>query len=420
MTKSARPLEGIRVLEMGRLIAAPFCAQILGDLGADVIKLERTGPGDDVRTYGPPFLPDDDLPGAASSFYLSYNRNKRSVAVDFSQPEGAELIRSLASKCDVFIENFKVGGLKKYGLDEEGLRKVNPELIYLSVSGFGQHGPYAARPATDVAVQGMSGLMSITGEPDGPPSKVGVSVVDMVTGLYGVIAIISALYRKVAAKEGGSWAAVSLLDCGMSLMGSPAITQHLTGVTPMRAGNLAAGNAPSGLYPCRNGEVLIQAGKDADFAKLCRVLGLESLIEDPRFARKAQRVVNCDALNAILTEAMAKWDRNDFYNALIEGGIICAPVNDMQQALSDPQVLANGIEVPGGHPDDPSLKLITSPLRFDGEAPPILRHPPRLGEHTAEVLGELLDMAPAEIAALADKGVVGLLKARGKALSPAT
>jgi crotonobetainyl-CoA:carnitine CoA-transferase CaiB-like acyl-CoA transferase len=410
MNNRARPLEGIRVLEMGRLIAAPFCAQILGDLGADVIKLERAGPGD---------LGNDDSPGAASVFYLSYNRNKRSVAVDFSKPEGADLIRSLAAKSDVFIENFKVGGLKKYGLDEAGLRAVNPELIYLSVSGFGQGGPYASRPATDVAVQGMSGLMSITGEPDGPPSKVGVSIIDMVTGLYGVIAIVSALYRKMATKDPGSWAAVSLLDCGMSLMGAPAITQYLTGVAPLRAGNLAAGNAPSGLYPCRNGELLLQAGKDADFVKLCRVLGLEALATDPRFERKSARVVNCDELNAILIESMSRWDRDDLYNALIEGGLIVAPVNNMDQALADPQVNHNGNEVIAGHPEDAGLKLITSPIRFDGETPPLVRYPPRVGEHTAEVLKELLGMAPTQIEALAERGVVELMKTRGKALSTA-
>ena len=263
MEKRAAPLAGVRVLELGRLIAAPYCGQILGDLGADVIKIERVGAGDDIRGYGPPFLLDDDTPGGASSAYLAYNRNKRSVAIDFSRPEGADLVRKLAAKSDVFIENYRVGALKKYGLDEASIRGLREKIIYLSVSGFGQYGPYAGRPATDVAVQGMSGLMSLTGAADGPPSKVGVPIADMVTGLYGTIAVLSSLYQVAKTGGIGNWAGVSLFDCTMSIMETPAVWSQLCDAPPARIGNEAHGSAPSGVFACRDGDVLLHAITDA-------------------------------------------------------------------------------------------------------------------------------------------------------------
>jgi crotonobetainyl-CoA:carnitine CoA-transferase CaiB-like acyl-CoA transferase len=270
MSKNEGPLAGVRVLEMGRLIAAPFCGQVLGDLGADVIKIERVGGGDDIRGYGPPFLGGKEGPGSASAFYLNFNRNKRSIQIDFGKPEGADLIRRLVAESDVFIENFKVGGLKKYGLDEASLRKVREDLVYLSVSGFGQTGPYITRPATDVIVQGMSGLMSVTGEADGAPNRVGVPVVDMMTGLYAAVSAVSSLYGRAKGARNGDWSRVSLLDCGMAMMGSQAVILAMTGEPPLRMGNDGQGSAPSGLFACRNGEILIQAGKDPDRSPLCR------------------------------------------------------------------------------------------------------------------------------------------------------
>ena len=408
MASRAAPLSGIRVLEMGRLIAAPFCAQVLGDLGAEVIKVERVGAGDDIRTYGPPFLQDDDAPGGASSYFLAYNRNKRSIAVDFSRPEGAKLIRELAAKSDVFIENYKVGSLKRYGLDADSVRQLNPDIVYLSVSGFGQDGPYASRPATDVALQGMSGLMSMTGEADGAPQKVGVSIVDLVTGLYGAVAIISSLYSSAKARERGDWVGVSLLDCAMSLMGSAAIWSQLDGEPPLRSGNEGLGSYPSGLFPCVGGEILIQAGKDADFVRLCGVLGLQPLASDPRFDRRAMRVNNVEQLRPILVEAIGRWDRTALYTALVEAGIICGPVNDIAQAIADPQVVSNGLQQLAGHPDNPDLFLLGSPIRFGAGSMEIQRYPPRVGEHTAEILTDLLNVSPADIAELARLGVVSL------------
>jgi crotonobetainyl-CoA:carnitine CoA-transferase CaiB-like acyl-CoA transferase len=407
MDKQTAPLAGIRVLELGRLIAAPFCGQILGDLGADVIKVERAGAGDDIRGYGPPFLLNDASPGGASSSYLAFNRNKRSIAIDFSSPDGAELVRSLAAKCDVLIENYKVGSLKKYGLDEATIRGLYPNIIYLSVSGFGQKGPYAGRPATDVAVQGMSGIMSVTGEADRQPMKVGVPIADMTTGLYGAVAIISALYQSAKAGVPGRWIGVSLLDAAMTLLGIPASASHMTGEPQIRSGNDGVGNAPSGVFACRDGEVLLQAGKDPDFVKLCRVLGLESVTQDPRFALRPNRVANYEQLRPVLNAAIAKWSRQDLYNAMVEAGIICGPINTIDQAFEDPQVVTNGTYQPAGHPDDPNLKLITSPIRYSDAVPGIRRYPPRMGEHTAEILREVLAMTPDAIAALGKKKIIG-------------
>jgi crotonobetainyl-CoA:carnitine CoA-transferase CaiB-like acyl-CoA transferase len=408
MSKSGGPLAGVRVLELGRLIAAPFCGQILGDLGADVIKIERVGSGDDIRGYGPPFLGGKEGAGSASAFYLNFNRNKRSIAIDFGKPEGVELIRRLAAECDVFIENFKVGGLVKYGLDEVSLRKVREDIVYLSVSGFGQSGPYCSRPATDVVVQGMSGLMSVTGEADGPPNRVGVPIVDMFTGLYSAVSVVSALLAREKGDRNGDWARVSLLECGMAMMGSQAIIAAMSGEVPLRTGNDGQGSAPSGLFSCLNGAVLIQAGKDPDFVKLCRVLDLAYLLEDERFAQRARRVENYGDLQPILVEAIAKWDRQTLYDALVEVGVICGPVTTIADALADPQVMANRVEVPAGHPDDPSLKLIGSPIRYGDEIDPVRRYPPRMGEHSAEVLSELLGMDGAEIAALAGQRAIQL------------
>jgi crotonobetainyl-CoA:carnitine CoA-transferase CaiB-like acyl-CoA transferase len=408
MSKSGGPLQGIRVLELGRLIAAPFCGQILGDLGADVIKIERYGAGDDIRGYGPPFLGGREGAGSASAFYLNFNRNKRSIAIDFGKPEGAELIRRLVAESDVFIENFKVGGLAKYGLDEASLRKVREDLVYLSVSGFGQSGPYITRPATDVIVQGMCGLMSVTGEADGPPNRVGVPVVDMMTGLYSAVSVVSALYGRAKGTRNGDWARVSLLDSGMALMGSQAIIAALSGEPPLRMGNDGQGSAPSGLFRCKNGEILIQAGKDPDFAKLCKVLGTDHLLADDRFAQRARRVENYHILQPMLIAVIADRDRQELYDRLVEVGVICGPVTDVAEALLDPQVVANKVEVSAGHPDDPTLNLIASPIRYTDEATPVDRYPPRMGEHGREVLQEVLGMDDAQLAALAASGAVAI------------
>jgi crotonobetainyl-CoA:carnitine CoA-transferase CaiB-like acyl-CoA transferase len=404
----AGPLAGVRVLEMGRLIAAPFCAQVLGDLGADVIKIERAGLGDDVRGYGPPFLNGQSVAGA-SAYYLAMNRNKRSVAIDFSQPEGAELIRRLAATSDVFIENFKVGSLKKYGLDEASIRKLREDIVYLSVSGFGASGPYAHRPATDVVVQGMSGFMSVTGDPDGPPQKAGIPVADIVTGLYSAVGVISLLYEKQKTGRQGGWVGVSLLDSALAAMSTAATWSYLSGRPYMRAGNDAPESVPSGVFKCRDGEVLIQASKDPDFLKLCKVLGIEHVAQDPRFTTRAQRIANIVDMKRELDAAIGQWDRVALYNALVDVGVICGPINTVLDALQDPQVVANGVLKPALHPEDPNLQLVSSPIRFDDGAPGIRRHPPRVGEHTASVLEDLLGLDADSIADLERKKIISLM-----------
>jgi crotonobetainyl-CoA:carnitine CoA-transferase CaiB-like acyl-CoA transferase len=402
----AKPLAGIRVLELGRLIAAPFCGQILGDLGADVIKVERAGTGDDVRGYGPPFLPDKQN-GQSSVYYLAFNRNKRSIAIDFAKPGGADLIRNLAGMSDVFIENFKVGSLARYGLDEASLRAANPDLIYLSVSGFGQNGPYATRPATDVIIQGMTGLMNETGDPEASPNKVGVPIADMVTGLYGALTVVSSLLAAERSGRKGSWSGVSLLDCCMAVMGSSVVWNQLSGSPPMRSGNEAQGSSPSGIFTCSDGDVLLQAGKDADFVKLCQLLKLDALIDDPKFRRRDLRVQHNEELRGILAATLSQWSREEFFSQGARAGIICGPINRIDQALADPQVVVNEIAQSAGHPDEPGLHLVGSPMRF-GESEPVAigRHPPRLGEHTFEVLREMLDLSENAIDRLAAERVI--------------
>lgn len=409
MGKHEGPLAGVRVLEMGRLVAGPYCGQILADLGADVIKVERVGSGDDVRGYGPPFLNGQEGLGSASVYYLAFNRNKRSIAIDFSRPEGAKLIRCLAAQCDALIENFKVGSLNRFELDSASIHKVNPEIVYLSVSGFGQDGPYANRPATDVVIQGMSGFMSINGAADGPPFRSGIPVIDMMTGLYCSTAVVSALYARGKGRGGTfTWPKVALLDAGLAAMNPALVTHELTGNPLLRNGNDGQGSSPSGLFACKNGEILIQAGKDPDFVKLCEVLGLEELIEDDRFARRARRVENHAEIMRITAQAIAPWERTKLYEALVATGIICGPVNRIDQALEDPQVRSNGIRQPARHPKAPHLHLAGSPIRFGDAIEPIRRAPPELGEHSAEILRELLGMDNAECDVLAKKGVIQL------------
>jgi crotonobetainyl-CoA:carnitine CoA-transferase CaiB-like acyl-CoA transferase len=415
MRSAEGPLAGVRVLEMGRLVAAPFCGQNLADLGADVIKVERVGTGDDARGYGPPFLDDDEGMGKASVYYLAFNRNKRSIAIDFASLEGAELIRKLAAKCDVMIENYKVGSLRKYGLDEQSIHAVNPDIVYLSVSGFGQSGPYAHRPATDVVIQGMAGFMSINGAADGPPFRSGIPVMDIMTGLYCTTAVVSALFARGKGSGGPfTWPKVALLDTGIAAMNPAMVTYELTGRPLMRQGNEGQGSSPSGLFACKDGEILLQAGKDADFAKLCRILDCEDLVEEEQFSSLARRVENHAQIMAIIAGKIARRERAELYEALVASGIICGPVNRIDEALDDPQVRASGIRQNAGHARAAGLHLAGSPIRFSEDIDPIRRPPPGLGEHTAEILGELLGMDDAQSADLAGKGVIQQCRRSGQ------
>jgi crotonobetainyl-CoA:carnitine CoA-transferase CaiB-like acyl-CoA transferase len=332
------------------------------------------------------------------------------VAIDFSQPEGAELIKRLAATSDVFIENFKVGSLKKYGLDEPGIRKLREDIVYLSVSGFGAGGPYAQRPATDVVAQGLSGFMSITGDPDGPPQKAGIPVADIITGLYSAIGVISSLYQKEKTGRQGGWVGVSLLDSALAAVGTAATWSYLAGRPYMRAGNDAPESVPSGLFKCHDGDILIQASKDADFVKLCKVLKIERIATDPRFATRPQRIANLADLKRELNAEIIKWDRAALYGALVDVGVISGPINTVVEAMTDPQVIANGVMKPALHPEDPNMRLVSSPIRFDDGAPAIRLYPPRVGEHTASVLGDVLGLGADQIAELERKKIISLME----------
>lgn len=405
MQKFGKPLAGVRVLELGRLVAAPFAGQILGDLGADVVKVEHPN-GDEYRRYGPSFLHDlEGEPTQLSSGFISNNRNKRSIAVDFAMDDGARIIRRLAGCADIFIENFKVGGLMKFGLDKESLRKLHPNLIYLSVTGFGQDGPFVDRPATDGAIQAMSGLQSLTGEPEGPPQRVGALVVDMMTGLYSVIAAVAALrYRDTVGR--GQHIDMALLDCAMTSVATQVAEFRLSGVSPHRQGNSQPGSVPAQSYRCQDGYVQIQAAFDTHFARLCTCFGMPELAQDPRFAGRQGRAQNKSALNDILEPEFARRTTGQVFDLLASAGVICAPASDIPAALENPQAVARGLEmrfdVPGRH----QIPHIASPLRFSESRVTYDRPPPDVGEHTDDVLLDWLGLEQAEIADLRSRRTV--------------
>jgi crotonobetainyl-CoA:carnitine CoA-transferase CaiB-like acyl-CoA transferase len=387
------PLAGIRVLELGRLFAAPMCGQILGDLGADVVKVERKGRGDEFRAYGPGFLSDaDGVKSRESGAFLSVNRNKRGIAVDFEDPQDLATIHALAARADVFIENFKVGSLEKHGLDESAVRAANPDVIYLSVTGFGQTGPYAKRPGTDGCFQAMSGLQSLTGQPDGPPEKVGMVIVDFLTGLYGAISVLAALRRREVQGQDGEHIDLALLDCAVSALSYRAIEYRLTGKTPQRFGNGQPGAAPSQVYRCADGQLFLQAAVDEHFIRFCKALGLPDLSQDPRFDGRPGRVRNLADLNAIIEPILAAMPVAVAYAKLVAAGVICAPVNSIPDAFADPQVRHRDMLLDMPHALGVAAPLLGSPIRF-GKQPIKHRYaPPMMDQHRAEIVKDWLNV----------------------------
>lgn len=382
------PLKGIRVIELARILAGPWAGQMLADLGADVIKVENPDGGDDTRKWGPPFVKGSDGENLSAAYYHSCNRGKRSVAIDFSTPEGAETVRRLAATADVLIENFKFGGLKKYGLDYASLAKVNPRLVYCSITGFGQDGPYAPRAGYDFIVQGMSGLMSITGPEGGEPQKVGVAVSDIFTGLQAVIAIQAALRHAEKTGE-GQHVDMALFDSQIAVLANQNLNYLVSGVPPRQIGNAHPNIAPYEVLPVRDGHVILAVGNEGQFGKLCRIVGLEALPADPRFANNAARVENRVALRAALTGALAGLERDALLAELETAGVPASPINDIGQAFEDPQAIARGmrIDLDDGHGN--SLPGVRSPMVLSKTPLSYHRPSPRLGEHTAEVLAEL-------------------------------
>ena len=406
-----QPLSHIRVLDMSRILAGPWAAQTLADLGAEVIKIERPGTGDDTRTWGPPFIKDTDgNETEESAYFLSTNRGKKSVALDISKPEGQEVLRKLAAKSDILIENYKVGGLASYGLGYDDLKKINPGLIYCSITGFGQTGPFSSRAGYDFLIQAMGGLMSVTGEPDGKPGagpqKAGVALTDILTGLYTNIAALSALARREKTGE-GCHVDMALLDVTTATMANQALNFLVTGNSPTRMGNAHPNIVPYEAFEASDMYLIIAVGNDGQFARYVEVAGQPELASDERFATNAARVDNRDVLIPIIKDFMKQKTGQEWIDALEKVGVPCGPLNNMEQVFAHPQVQARGMQMELDHPLAGTVPQVASPIKYTGEELEYQGAPPTLGQHSDHVLSDVLEMSKDEIAGLRDAGVLG-------------
>jgi crotonobetainyl-CoA:carnitine CoA-transferase CaiB-like acyl-CoA transferase len=383
------PLSGTKVLELARILAGPWVGQLLADLGADVVKVERTDKGDDTRQWGPPFIAGNGQADLGAAYFHSCNRGKRCITADFERLDGQDLVRRLARHADVLVENFKVGGLAKYRLDYASLRSINPRLIYCSITGFGQTGPYAPRAGYDFLIQGMGGVMSLTGDPDGPPMKTGVAIADILTGLYAANGIQAALLRRHRTGEGG-FIDCALLDAQVAALGYQAVNYLVSGQEPRRLGNGHPNIVPYDVFPVRDGNIIIATGNDGQFYKLCDVLRAPELAQDARFTRSADRVSNRLALSAALGALTIDFARAELLAKLEEAAIPAGPINSVSEALADPQVQARQIQLTLAHPSAKggSTPGLRSPIILDGEPAASLRPAPGLGEHTLEILSD--------------------------------
>lgn len=382
------PLKGVRVIELARILAGPWAGQLLADLGADVIKVESPDGGDDTRKWGPPFVMSHDGENLSAAYYHSCNRGKRSIAIDFSTPEGAETVCRLVATSDVLIENFKIGGLKKYGLDYESLREINPRLIYCSITGFGQDGPYAPRAGYDFIIQGMAGMMSITGEAGREPQKAGVAVSDIFTGLYSVIAIQAALRHAETTGE-GQHIDMALYDTQISALGNQNLNYLVSGKSPVQMGNAHMNIAPYEVVPVKDGHIILAIGNDGQFAKFCAAIGLDDLPSNPDFATNPARVANRAKLREHIIEALKTLDRDPLLAKLEAASVPASPINTIGQMFADPQTIARGmrLDLDDGHGN--LLPSVRAPMVMS-RTPLVYERPsPRLGEHTEEILAEL-------------------------------
>ncbi|TPJ56597.1 CaiB/BaiF CoA-transferase family protein [Mesorhizobium sp. B2-7-1] len=382
------PLKGIRVIELARILAGPWAGQLLADLGADVVKVESPDGGDDTRKWGPPFVMSHDGENLSAAYYHSCNRGKRSIAVDFSKPEGAETLRKLVATADVLIENFKLGGLKKYGLDYESLKAINPRLVYCSITGFGQDGPYAPRAGYDFIIQAMAGMMSITGEPGREPQKAGVAISDLFTGLYSVVAIQAAL-RHVEMTGEGQHIDMALFDSQIAALGNQNLNYLVSGKSPVQMGNAHMNIAPYEVLPVRDGHIILAVGNDGQFGKFCAAVGLTDLPANPDFATNPARVANRVRLRETIVATLAALDRDPLLAKLEAAGVPASPINTIGQMFADPQTIARGmrLDLDDGHGNH--LPSVRAPMVMSGTPLVYERPSPRLGEHTDEILAEL-------------------------------
>jgi crotonobetainyl-CoA:carnitine CoA-transferase CaiB-like acyl-CoA transferase len=402
------PLDGIRIFDLSRILAGPTCTQLLGDLGADVIKIERPGAGDDTRKWGPPYVKTKEgKDSQESAYYLSSNRNKRSLAIDISQAAGQDLAKRLIARCDIMVENFKVGDMAKYGLAYDDLKQDNPGLIYCSITGFGQTGPYAPRAGYDMLAQGLGGIMSVTGQADGPPLKVGVGIADIMCGMYATTAILAALHHRDRTGQ-GQYIDLSLLDTQVAWLANVGLNYLTSGKVPERVGNEHPNIVPYNVMPAADGHVILAVGNDGQFAKFCAFAGESALAQDPRFVTNEQRVANRRALYDLLETVTRRKTQSEWVEGLAKLGVPCSPVNSIDQVFADPQVRSRGMQITMPHPQSGKgdVDLIGNPIKYSATPVDYRRAPPYLGQHTDEVLAEMLKLSPAEIAELRKQQIV--------------
>ncbi len=406
----AGPLSHIRVLDLSRVLAGPWCGQNLADLGAEVIKIERPKTGDDSRAFGPPWLKDKDGKDTKeSAYFASANRGKKSVTVNLSKPEGQEIVRQLARQADVLIENYKVGDLARYGLGYDDLAKLNPRLIYASVTGFGQTGPYRERPGYDFMIQGMGGVMSITGErddlPGGGAQRVGIPIADIMTGMYATIAVCAAIAHREKSGR-GQHLDLALLDTQVGILANQGMNYLATGKAPGRIGNAHPNIVPYQPFRTKDGDVILACGNDNLFNRFCEVAGCPELVRDPRFSTNSKRVENREEITRLLAAIFAKRTTKDWCDALEAAGVPNGPINNLQQVFEEPQVVARGMKIELDHATAGRIPLIASPMKFSGTALEFKAPPPVLGQHTDEVLSEVLNLDADAIARLRKDGIV--------------
>lgn len=406
----AGPLSHIRVLDLSRVLAGPWAGQTLADLGAEVIKVERPGDGDDTRRWGPPFLNDaTGQPTNDAAYFLSANRGKKSVSIDFTRPAGRDLVHRIAVQSDILLENFKVGGLAKYGLDYETLRQINPKLIYCSITGFGQTGPYRQRAGYDFLIQGMGGLMNVTGgaddEPGGGPMKVGVAIVDIFTGMYASTAVLAALAHRERSGE-GQHIDLALFDVQVATLANQAMNYLVSDCEPQRLGNAHPNIVPYQVLATADGHIILTVGNDEQFRKFCVVAGCSELADDQRYATNAARVENRKELIPLIELALQERDSANWFALLEEAGVPCGPINSLAEVFADPQTEARQMRIELEHQRAGKIPLVGSPMKFSQTPVEYHQAPPVLGEHNAEVLGQLLGLSEQEQLTLAADGII--------------